>query len=118
MSWIQAIATVVVAGAAVLAYLSNRRLLEATERQVDLGRATLKRQREPRLVPADPDYCRIGDEIETHAGPQVFRTRRVYIGLENAGIGLAIVNEASASTPERGVYNVWPPPAVPSGAQR
>lgn len=132
MDWITTAATVALAVAAWLAYRSNRELIQATQAQLDvackaldrseaqlgLARETLNRQQKPYLVPADPESNHVGDLIETDAGPQTFRTRRVYIGIENAGPGLALISKAEVASSTRGTFNVWSPPALPAGMQR
>jgi hypothetical protein len=132
MEWVTTAATVVLVATAWLAYRSNRKLIAATQAQLEvardaldrsteqlnLARDALDRQQEPCVVPADPDGNHVGDPIETHAGPQTFRTRRVYIGIENAGPGLALISKAEVASSERGTFNVWWPPALPAGMQR
>lgn len=125
MDWITAAATLALAVAAGLAYRqnreivsSNRELVETAREQSTLMRATLERQLAALLVPAGPHACREGDLIETEMGPSIHRMRRVFLGVENAGPGLARIVNAQASSHDRGVYSVWWPPAVPSGRSR
>lgn len=90
----------------------------AAAEQAEVARLALARQQEPHLVPAGPKGCRVGELIETQAGPQMFRTRRVFLDIENAGFGVATIVGAEAQSRERGTYNVWAPPAVPPGGKQ
>lgn len=125
MEWITAIGTVAIAVTAWLAFCANRKLVDSNQglvdvarKQADLAQMTLLRQIEPRLVPGDPERYRTHDKIVTQVGPQTFETRRLYIEIENAGSGLAMITQAQAASSERGSYVVWPPPAIPPGEGR
>lgn len=136
MEWvtiITGIATVALAITAWKAFRSNQSLIATARDQLEVSRAqmadsraqlelaqeALVRQQEPRLVPADPDLNYLGGPIETRSGPQIIaRTRRVLIGVENAGLGIALGVKAEAQSNERGTLVVWCPPTIPAGAVR
>jgi hypothetical protein len=89
----------------------------ATREQAELARTALARQIEPFLLPTGEEGFSVG-EVENVAGEvQPINVLPVYVGVFNAGNGVAVIDEVEASGPH-GRAGVFVPPTVAAGAER